>query len=106
MALTITVPDAGRTVIGNKRLVFGTIAFDSTYDNEAAGGEALTAGDLGLDKIDHITFTSDVVQCYWASNKLLAYYGDNDAGADGEFAQAANTDDLSAANVGFFAIGR
>jgi len=103
MALTITVPDAGRTVIGNKRLVIGTIAFDSSYPT---GGEALTAGDLGLDKIDHITFTSDVVQCYWASDLLLAYYGDNDAGADGEFAQAANTDDLSAANVGFFAIGR
>jgi hypothetical protein len=103
MALTITVPDAGRTVIGNKRLVFGTIAFDASYPT---GGEALTAGDLGLDKIDHITFTSDVVQCYWASDLLLAYYGDNDAGADGEFAQTANTDDLSAANVGFFAIGR
>ena len=103
MALTITIPDAGRTVIGNKRLVFGTLAFDASYPT---GGEALTAGDLGLDKIDHITFTSDVVQCYWASNKLLAYYGDNDAGADGEFAQAANTDNLSAANVGFFAIGR
>ena len=70
MALTITIPDAGRTVIGNKRLVFGTLAFDASYPT---GGEALTAGDLGLDKIDHITFTSDVVQCYWASNKLLAY---------------------------------
>ena len=103
MALTITVPDAGRTVIGNKRLVFGTIAFDSSYPT---GGEALTATNLGLDKIDHITFTSDVVQCYWASDLLKAYYGDNDAGADGEFAQAANTDDLSAANVQFFAIGR
>lgn len=103
MALTITIPDAGRTVIGNKRLVFGTIAFDSSYPT---GGEALTAGNLGLDKIDHITFTSDIVQCYWASNLLLAYYGDNDNAADAEFVQVANTDDISAANVGFFAIGR
>ena len=101
MALTITIPDAGRTVIGNKRLVFGTLAFDASYPT---GGEALTAGDLGLDKIDHITFTSDVVQCYWANDLLLAYY-DNADNADGEFAQAANTDNLSAANVGFFAIG-
>ena len=103
MALTITIPDAGRTVIGNKRLVFGTIAFDSSYPT---GGEALTAGNLGLDKIDHITFTSDIVQCYWASNLLLAYYGDNDNAADAEFVQVANTDDISTANVGFFAIGR
>jgi len=103
MALTITVPDAGRTVIGNKRLVIGTIAFDSSYPT---GGEALTAANLGLDKIDHITFTSDIVQCYWASDLLLAYYGDNDNAADAEFVQVANTDDISAANVGFFAIGR
>ena len=103
MALTITIPDAGRTVLGNKRLVFGTIAFDSSYP---PGGEALTAGNLGLDKIDHITFTSDIVQCYWASDLLLAYYGDNDNAADAEFVQVANTDDISAANVGFFAIGR
>jgi hypothetical protein len=103
MALTITVPDAGRTVIGNKRLVIGTIAFDSSYPT---GGEALTATNLGLDKIDHITFTSDIVQCYWASDLLLAYYGDNDNAADAEFVQVANTDDISAANVGFFAIGR
>jgi|6_EtaG_2_1085325.scaffolds.fasta_scaffold25544_2 hypothetical protein len=106
MALTITVPDAGRTVIGNKRLVFGTIAFDTTYDNEAAGGESLTAGDLGLDKIDYISFTSDVVQCYWASDLLIAYYGDNDAAANGEFVEVTDSDDISAANVGFFAIGR
>ena len=103
MALTITIPDAGRTVIGNKRLVIGTIAFDSSYPT---GGEALTATNLGLDKIDHITFTSDIVQCYWASDLLLAYYGDNDNAADAEFVQVANTDDISAANVGFFAIGR
>ena len=103
MALTITVPDAGRTVIGNKRLVFGTIAFDSSYPT---GGEALTATNLGLDKIDHITFTSDIVQCYWASDLLLAYYGDNDNAADAEFVQVASADDISAANVSFFAIGR
>lgn len=104
MALTIgvTVPDAGRTVIGNKRLVFGTLSLAGTY---ATGGGALTAGDLGLDKIDYISFTSDVVQLYWANDLLLAYY-DNADNADGEFGQVANTDDISAANVGFFAIGR
>jgi hypothetical protein len=103
MALTITVPDAGRTVIGNKRLTIGTIAFDSSYPT---GGEAFTPEDIGLDKIDFITFTSDVVQCYWASDLLLAYYGDNDNSADAEFVQVTNTDDISGANVKFFAIGR
>jgi hypothetical protein len=103
MALTITVPDAGRTVIGNKRLTIGTIAFDSSYPT---GGEAFTPEDIGLDKIDFITFTSDIVQCYWASDLLLAYYGDNDNSSDAEFVQVTNTDDISAANVKFFAIGR
>ncbi len=105
MALTIgvTIPDAGRTVIGNKRLVFGTLSLAGTY---ATGGGDLTASDLGLDKIDHITFTSDVIQCYWASDKLLAYYTEHDSSADVEFAQVLADDDISAANVGFFAIGR
>jgi len=103
MALTVTIPDGAKSVFGNKRITVGTIAFDSSYPT---GGEALVAGDIGFDKIDFITFSSDIVQCYWASDKLLAYYGDNDNAAHAEFVQVTSTDDISAANVSFFAIGR
>jgi len=53
MALTVTLDE--HVVSGNSRIVFGRIAFDSTY---AAGGEALTANNLGLGIIDDIAFTS------------------------------------------------
>jgi len=103
MALTITVPDAGRTGIGNKRLVFGTIAFDTTYDNEAAAGESLTALDLGLDKIDHIQFTADQINVYWANDLLTAWQESGDAGL---LVETPDGNNITTANVGFFAIGR
>jgi len=54
MALAITVDVGGHSIAGNKRMVTGVIAFDSTY---AVGGEALTANDVGLGIIDDICFT-------------------------------------------------
>lgn len=105
MALTITIPDRGRTVVGNRRLVTGSLTQDSSYPT---GGESLTPGDLGLSDIDFIVFSADVIQCYWESStkKVLMYYGNNDGAADGEFVEATSTDDLSAANIDFQAWGR
>ena len=103
MALTVTIPDGAKSVFGNKRITMGTIAFDASY---STGGEALVAGDIGFDKIDFITFSSDVVQCYWTADKLEAYYGDNDNPAHAEFVEVTASDDISAANVQFFAVGR
>jgi len=54
MALAITVDVGGHSVVGNKRMVTGVIAFDSTYP---VGGEALTANNIGLGIIDAIAFT-------------------------------------------------
>ena len=54
MALTIAIDTGGTNSFGNKRMVSGTIAFDSTY---AVGGEALTANNIGLGTIDDIAFT-------------------------------------------------
>ena len=105
MALTIAIPDRGRTVVGNRRLVTGSLTQDSSYPT---GGESLTPGDLGLSDIDFIVFSADVIQCYWESStkKVLMYYGNNDGAADGEFVEATSTDDLSAANIDFQAWGR
>ena len=105
MALTIAIPDRGRTVVGNRRLVTGSLTQDSSYQT---GGESLTPGDLGLSDIDFIVFSADVIQCYWESStkKVLMYYGNNDGAADGEFVEATSTDDLSAANIDFQAWGR
>jgi len=53
MALTVTLDE--HVVSGNSRIVFGRIAFDSSYPT---GGEALTANDVGLGIIDEICFSS------------------------------------------------
>jgi len=53
MALTVTLDE--HVVSGNSRIVFGRIAFDSSYPT---GGEALTANNIGLAIIDDICFSS------------------------------------------------
>lgn len=52
MALTVTIGETGTN--GNKRYSRGTIGFDA--DNYPAGGEALSANDIGFRTIDHIQF--------------------------------------------------
>jgi len=53
MALTVTIDD--HSIMGGKRVIYGRIAFDTTYP---VGGEALTANNLGIGTIDDIYFTS------------------------------------------------
>jgi hypothetical protein len=53
--MALTVAKTLRTVIGNKKLHAGTITFDATYP---AGGEAVTAADLGLRHLDLLTVTA------------------------------------------------
>jgi len=53
MALTVTIDE--QSIMGSKRVVYGRIAFDTSYPT---GGEALTANNLGLGIIDDICFTS------------------------------------------------
>jgi len=54
MALTVTMDS--NSVQGNKKVVYGRIAFDSSYPT---GGETFTAADIGLGRIDDIAFTSN-----------------------------------------------
>ena len=53
MALTVTIDE--QSIMGSKRVVYGRIAFDTSYPT---GGEALTANNIGLGIIDDICFTS------------------------------------------------
>ena len=53
MALTVTLDTPSHNVFGQQYKVSGRIAFDSTY---VAGGEALTAANIGLRVIDSISF--------------------------------------------------
>ena len=55
MALTIAIDNDTYQIMGHQRMVTGTITFDSAYP---AGGEALTAANLGLALINDIEFMS------------------------------------------------
>lgn len=98
--MALTVSAVRRTVYGNRRIVIANITFDSSY---ATGGESLTASDLGLTTIDHVSpgvSTGGYVTVYDHTNsKLLALYGDNNNAADGPLIDVASTTDLSAVVV-------
>lgn len=96
---TITITDqwdAG----GNRTEYLGTIALDSSYPT---GGEALDASGnerfAWLNAVSGGTTASGGGRLYaWdaPNQKLVVYVGDNDAVADGPFAEVANAVDLSA----------
>lgn len=92
-------------VLGSK-LVIAQITFDSLY---ASGGEALVASSLGLDEILAVFPANDAGYLFEydkANGKLMAYYADYDAVADGALIQVAASVDLSAVNPFVLVAGR
>jgi len=82
------------------KLEAGTFAFDSSYPT---GGEAMT---FGFTPIVVIVPPFSGYTFQWTGSKLLAYYADYDAAADGVLIQVANAADLSALTaVPYLAIG-
>jgi len=106
MALTVTLTNI--TIFGNKRFIQGKIAFDTSYPT---GGEAFSLADMGLagGVLDFCMFEPEsgyIFEYDHTNNKVLAYYCDYDAVADGALIQVANTTDLSAlTDARFIAIG-
>ncbi len=89
------------------RLTSGTMTFDNSY---ATGGLAIVPGDVGLKyQIDRIMFESEdgyIFKFDKAGAKVLAYYFDYDAVADGAAIEVAAAVDLSSVVVGYIAIGQ
>ncbi len=108
MAITVTKTkdpstNAERWVAGDHRIVTGEVKFDSSYE---AGGEPITAADLGFDRrIDEIFFAPRYDD---PANTRLATY-DKAAGKVKLLislaAEAAGGSDQSAVKMRFFAIG-
>lgn len=92
MALTITNVD--NSALMNKRVVFATLAFDSSYPT---GGEGLTANDLGMLAFDMVLVEPSagfVFSFDRANNKVKAFWVDTTT--DGAaMAEVVNTTDLS-----------
>lgn len=98
MALgTITIAD--KTVFGNKRVTFGTGVL-TTGANYVANGEAIVAGDFGLNKLDYLQLDSNATNALavvlnWdkANSTILAFEADIDA--DQPLKEAEANDDFS-----------
>lgn len=107
MALATVDNLLGSFVVGDRRVVIADFAFDSSYPT---GGESLTPANLGFtSRIDFLfaepksgyNFVYDR-----ANQKLLAYYNDYDAVADGAHIQVPDTTNLSSLSaVRVFAVG-
>lgn len=93
-------------IAGTKRVVRGTVTFDSSYPT---GGEAFTPASLGLTGLEQMFVQPGTYVVNWnrsaASPLLLAYMGDNNNASDGPLIEVANTTDLSALVLQFEAIG-
>lgn len=91
---------------GKKRQVVTEVTLDSSYPT---GGEAITAAQLGLSKVDVAiceTNTGHIAQYDKANAKIKMYYADYDAVADGALIQVPNATDLSAVVVTVVAYGK
>jgi hypothetical protein len=111
MAVAITRVTGADGVMGNKRRTVRDLVFSGNY---ATGGEALTAANLGLTRVETVTFhgqakstdaaTSTNVTYDYTNSKVLHY----ESGASGA-AEAEKTDAEAyptGSNVRVTAIGR
>lgn len=90
---------------GKKRQVVTNVTLDNSYPT---GGEAITAVQLGLSRVDTVictTNTGHVAQYDKANAKIKMYYADYDAVADGALIEVANATDLSSVVVTCTAYG-
>lgn len=84
-----------------------------TYTGPASystGGDAITAADFGLSRLDYLVFSAGgeggYVFAYDVSaGKIMAFYADYDAVADGALIQVAAAVDLSGSVVHGLAVG-
>lgn len=107
MALTVYDRNLGpkNTTLGGLLVVVKDVTFDSSY---VTGGESLTASMLGFTTVKSVVAPAAggyVFEYDYVNSKLLAYYADYDAGADGALIQVAGAVDLSAVVTRILAVG-
>lgn len=100
---TLNIDKVNTRQLTGVRLVTGTIDFDSSYPT---GGEAIS---LPLNEVKGMLIENKagyVFQYDRTNKKILAYYADYDAVADGALIQVPDTTNLSAlTGVAFLAWG-
>ena len=105
MALTISVQN--NTVMGNRRVVSGTVTFDNSYSKTT--GEPFSPADVGLDRIDYIELSSGDYNFKWNGSHIMVYgFIDTSAALDTDPEAAvpvADASDLSMVSADFRAVG-
>lgn len=103
--MAVTVTSVFKSEVEGRRMHVVTIGFDDAYPT---GGEPVTADNVGLTRIDQAIISPTAgYLLVWdqANSKILAYYADYDAGADGALIEVPDTTDINAsltAVVGIF----
>ena len=111
MAATIGTPLVSE-VIGSVRLLVVPVTFDSSYPTNGESVDFTSTGTLStVLSVSVAPYTGGGIGAYYVptnhtTGKLVALYGDNDAGANSEFVEATSTDNLSAETVLCTVIGR
>ena len=105
MALTFGTVD--RTKVQRRYFNFATVTWDATYP---AGGEAVTASDFGLSRLDYLVALDPagfIVQYIPSTGKIKAFYGDYNNASDGLLIEIAvgDTAILNGIVTTFLAIG-
>ena len=108
--MTVTVDTGYPVRVGKRKFSTGTIAFDASYPTN---GEAITPANLGfnaggvIDSLQLIGGKGGYIGDFdKANSKILMYYGDNNAGADGPLIEFPNATSLAALTaVRFVALG-
>lgn len=108
MALSLSQVERS-TVFGDRRVRFFTVTWDSSY---ATGGESLTAGDVGLSRIDFVMAepaaaaagtAAHVVKYDYTNSKLQAF--ETGAAVDSPLKEATAAADLSATPCRIMVVG-
>lgn len=109
MALTIALVDSSEPgdVWGQKRAVFATVTFDSSYPTDGEAFDALAKAALGLTEIFAVVPCGGAINVRYvkSAGKLKAFWVDTTT--DGAvMAEVVNTTDLSAQVITCLVIGR
>lgn len=105
--MALTFSSVTRTKVQRRYFNFATITWDATYP---AGGEAVTASDFGLSRLDYLValdaagFTCQYIP---STGKIKVFYADYNAASDGLLIEVAvgDTAILSGIVTTFLAIG-
>lgn len=106
--MAIALSDLQINQVGNRKVVTGTVTFDSSY---VTNGEPFTIAEAALSQLTDLRVDPTTLGYVprWNANKtsptIVVFYGDNNNAADGPLIEVPNATNLSAESARFTAVG-